>query len=183
MSSYRATVHREGDWWVIDVDSVGATQAKRLDKVDHMARDLIASMRNIPIDDVTVDVTFDLAPDLAHAVSAAKAAADAAKAAQKRASELAQDAVARLQREHWSMRDIARLTGVSFQRVHQVLNEAIAAGRAATQKPRIDAQFPDSTMGAEVGVGLHATQGDAVAAARRRVSGAKRTAAKDRAGV
>jgi hypothetical protein len=174
VSSYRATVHREGDWWVIDVDGVGATQAKRLDKVEYMARDLVASMRDVPIDDVEVDVTFDLAPEVERVVAAAKAAADAARVAQKRATELAQEAVTRLQGEHWSMRDIARVTGVSFQRVHQVLNEAIAAGRVAVEVRR----HPEKAA-----VQVHAPKGDAVAAARQRVPGAKRTAAKDRASV
>jgi hypothetical protein len=177
VTTYTATVHREGDWWVIDVDGVGATQAKRLDKVEHMARDLVATMRDVPIEDVQVDVKFDLAPDINSLLAAAKSSAEAAKAAQKLATELAQEAVTRLQGEHWSMRDIARVTGVSFQRVHQVLNEAVAAGRAG--RAAVAARRNSSKSAVEV----HASQGDAVAAARKRVAGAKRAAGKDRAGV
>lgn len=175
MSSYRATVHREGDWWVIDVDGIGVTQAKRLDKVEHMARDLVASLRDVPVDDVAVSIRFDLAPDVQRLVAAAKAAADTARDAQRRATELAQEAFTRLQGEHWSMRDIAQVTGVSFQRVHQVLNGAVAAGRAA--QAAIEVRRRPAKTAVEV------DKGGAVAVPRRRVAGAKRGAQKDRAGV
>jgi len=177
VNRYSATIHREGDWWVIDVDGVGVTQAKRLDKVEHMARDLVAAVLDVEYDDVQVDLRFDLAPDVERVVSAAKAAANAARAAQSRATELAQEAFTRLQDEHWSMRDIARVTGVSFQRVHQVLNAAVAAGRAS------QAGIEGRRHPAKAAVELHASKDDAVAAARKRVAGAKRGARKDRAGV
>jgi hypothetical protein len=130
VNRYSATVHRQGDWWVIDVDGVGVTQAKRLDRAEHMARDLVAAVHDVDYDDVQVDVTFNLSPELAGVVSAAKAAAEVAKAAQQRATELSLDAVARLHGQKLSLRDIAKLTGVSFQRVHQLLNSAVDAGRA-----------------------------------------------------
>jgi hypothetical protein len=177
VNRYSARVHREGDWWVIDVEGVGVTQAKRLDKVEHMARDLVAAVLDVGYEDVAVDLTFDLAPDVQRAVSAAKAAADAAKSAQRRATELAQEAFTRLQSEHWSMRDIARVTGVSFQRVHQVLNGAIAAGRAA--QSGIEVRRHPAQTTAEV----HGSKNEAVAAAKKRVAGARRGARKDRAGV
>ncbi len=44
----------------IDVDGVGVTQAKRLDQVQHMARDMVAIMRDVAYDDLAVDVELDL---------------------------------------------------------------------------------------------------------------------------
>ena len=49
VSTYTATAHREGDWWVIDVEGVGVTQAKRLDQVEGMARDMVALMLDVDI--------------------------------------------------------------------------------------------------------------------------------------
>src|SRR3954465_10266349 len=38
MTDYRARAWREDPWWVVEVEGVGATQAKSVDKIDHMAR-------------------------------------------------------------------------------------------------------------------------------------------------
>lgn len=50
----RATVHREGDMWVIEVDGWGATQAHQLSEVDRMARDYVASLADVDPADVEV---------------------------------------------------------------------------------------------------------------------------------
>lgn len=131
MNRYSATVHREGDWWVIDVEGVAVTQAKRLDKVEHMARDLVAAYLDVDYDDVAVDVMFDLKPELDSLLSRARSATEAAKSAQKAATDLSRAAVARLQAEHLSLRDIAKLTGVSFQRVHQLAADIVDAAKSA----------------------------------------------------
>ena len=135
VSDYRATAHREGDWWVIDVTDVGATQAKRLDRVEHMARDLVASMQGVTYNDVRVQVSYELEPALVAVVSAAHAAAEDAKEAQKRATELSRAAVNLLQAEKLSLRDIAAIIGVSFQRVHQLAHAPVGKviGAAADQ--------------------------------------------------
>lgn len=145
VSDYRATAHREGEWWVIDVVGVGATQAKRLDRVEHMARDLVASMRGLNYNDVTVQVSYELEPALVAVVAAAQAAAEDAKEAQKRATELSRAAVNLLRAERLSLRDIAAIIGVSFQRVHQlahtpvgkVIDTAVSEAVKATEARRI----------------------------------------------
>lgn len=136
VSDYRAAAHREGGWWVVDVLGVGATQAKRLDRVEHMARDLVASMRGLDYDDVRVQISYELEPALV-AIVAAHGATEDAKEAQKRATELSRVAVNRLRSEKLSLRDIAAILGVSFQRVHQLAHTPVgkvigpAAGEAA----------------------------------------------------
>lgn len=151
VSSYRATAHREGDWWVIDVDGVGVTQAKRLDKVEHMARDLAAAVHDVDYDDVEVEVTVALTPELDRVVTAARTATEAAKSAQKRATDLSRAAAARLQGEKLSLRDIAALTGVSFQRVHQLLATAAEAGS-------VDHSHPGQRVDVEVNLGAGETR-------------------------
>lgn len=153
VSRYSATVHREGNWWVIDVEGVGATQAKRLDKVEYMARDLVAAVRDIDAETVQVDVRFDLAPELANLLEAARVATIAADEARQKATDLSRTAAARLRSEKWSLRDIARLIGVSFQRVDQLLAEAAAvtarrvarAAAASTTTTQI-VRHPDTSV-------------------------------------
>ena len=56
MADYTATAIREGDYWVIDVDGVGTTQADSVDDIRDMAVDLVAAMTHAARQDVHVDV-------------------------------------------------------------------------------------------------------------------------------
>jgi len=144
VNRYRARVHREGSWWVIEVDGVGVTQAKRLDQVSHMARDLVAAMLDIDADEVEVESTFEVSPDIDALLTAVKAAREAAKITQQEAANLMRQAARRLVAERLPVRDIARLVGVSFQRAHQLATDkstepyrervAGATARVAKQK-------------------------------------------------
>lgn len=131
MSTYTATAHREGDWWVIDVEGVGVTQAKRLDQVEGMARDMVALMLDVDISTVQVDVHPEVGPELDGLVLSARTAADAAKQAQARATETSRATAKRLADAGYSLRDIGILTGVSYQRIHQLLGEG--QKRSSTQ--------------------------------------------------
>lgn len=117
---------REGRWWAIEIPALGGvTQAVRLADVESEARDYIAVTLDVAPSTVDVRVIVD---DTRHArhvqerserIRAARAQAQAieAKAASETAAlvrELAQDGV--------PTRDIATLTGVSFQRVSQLAN-------------------------------------------------------------
>ena len=131
MTSYKATVHREGDWWVIEVDGVGATQAKRLDQVDHMARDLVALMEDVPADTVHISATVRLDPELEAARQAHERLRREAEAAAQVATGAREQLMRGLQAAHLSARDIAELTGVSHQRVSQIVGAARDASRVA----------------------------------------------------
>lgn len=117
---------REGRWWAIEIPALGGiTQAVRLADVESEARDYIAVTLDVAPSTVDVRVIVD---DTRHAhrvqerserIRAARAQAQAieAEAASETAAlvrELAQDGV--------PTRDIATLTGVSFQRVSQLVN-------------------------------------------------------------
>ena len=108
---------------MVEVEDVGVTQARRLDQVEHMARDLVAAMLDIDAQDVRLTFTFEVSPDIDELLTAAKAAVEAAQLAQRRAGELMRQAARRLVEEHLPLRDIARLVGISFQRVHQLTAE------------------------------------------------------------
>lgn len=125
---------------MVEVADVGVTQARRLDQVEHMARDLVAAMLDIDAQDVRVISTFEVSPDIDELLTAAKVAVEAAQLAQRRAGELMRQAARRLVEEHLPLRDIARLVGISFQRVHQLTAEpqdAVKTGalKAAPREP------------------------------------------------
>lgn len=56
MADYTATAIREGDYWVIDVDGVGTTQADSLDNIEGVAVDLVTAVTHTAPADVHVDV-------------------------------------------------------------------------------------------------------------------------------
>lgn len=131
VNRYPVTARREGDWWVIDVEGVGVTQAKRIDKVEHMARDLVAAMSDVDYDDVRVDVRYELPLSAVEVLTEAKAASDAAKHLAQMAADSGRRAATVLRDQGLSLRDTAHLLGISFQRVHQLLGEPLPAEAAS----------------------------------------------------
>lgn len=58
-TTYTAICERVGKWWEITVpelESGGVTQAKRLDDVEDIVRDLVALMADVPPEDIAVKV-------------------------------------------------------------------------------------------------------------------------------
>ncbi len=55
---YTVRAQRTGDWWAIDSPDVPGvfSQAKRLDRVEEMAREAIALLLEVPADSFEVDV-------------------------------------------------------------------------------------------------------------------------------
>ena len=64
VKTYRATARRDDNWWVVDVDGVGTTQGHSTAEAQRMAADLVAIMKDIPLDQVRVQIEFELAGDL-----------------------------------------------------------------------------------------------------------------------
>src|SRR5256885_15766929 len=60
MKTYRATARREKKWWVVEVPGVGTTQGRTTAEVQRMAADLVAIMKEIPLEDVRVEVEFEV---------------------------------------------------------------------------------------------------------------------------
>jgi hypothetical protein len=88
VSEYTGRAWREGDWWVIDVQGVGVTQARTLDKVDHMARSLVADMTGAGYETVTVSVAVDLPPEVAAQVEALRRKSEQAADLAREAADL-----------------------------------------------------------------------------------------------
>ena len=121
-AKYRATVVRDGRFWLVQIDGVGSTQARHLGELDAMAKDLIELMTG---DDLTeFDVEYDIrlpAEVQAHLqrskeLRAASAEAQAAAAAEVRI------AAKQLHRQGMGLRDVGKVLGVSHQRAHQLVS-------------------------------------------------------------
>ena len=63
ITTYKAEVTRaqkkgEGHWWMISVPEIdGVTQARKLEEVEVMARDLIAITLDVELDEVAVEIS------------------------------------------------------------------------------------------------------------------------------
>lgn len=122
MTTYHATVERDGRFWFVQVDGVGVTQARHLRELDSMTRDLIACAVEVDADAVEVDYDLRLPASVdAHLEEARRLRAESAEARSAAAEEVR--AAARLLSEAGlTVRDIGQALGVSYQRVHQLLH-------------------------------------------------------------
>ena len=133
MKTYTAVCEPGERWWAIRVPGVRGvySQARRLDRVEYMARDAIALMLEVPEDSFRVVVKPDLGSELDAAVSRARKARERADRAQREAAEAATVAVTSLLALGLSMREAGQLLGLSHQRVAQIA----AAGKQAADEP------------------------------------------------
>lgn len=140
---YTAVVEPDHGWWAIRVAELPGvfSQAKRLDKVEGMARDAIALLLDIPPESFDVVVRERLSPEAEQVVADAREARAEAVERQKVASEKARRAVDTLTQLGLPQRDIGRLLDVSHQRIGQLrrsgrigLHERQSAGRAAARR-------------------------------------------------
>ncbi len=65
MNRYTAVAEHAGAWWAITVAEMPGvfSQARRLDNVEHMARDAIALMLDVPPESFEIDVRQVLDPE------------------------------------------------------------------------------------------------------------------------
>lgn len=116
-----AQLTRDEGWWSIYVPEVDrTTQARHLREVKEMASDLAHIMTGTPEAEIEVDV--QLPEDLAAAVRELHQAQQAAEEARARAAQAQVTAARALQQRGATLRDIGEVLGVSFQRVHQLVN-------------------------------------------------------------
>jgi hypothetical protein len=124
---YTAVCRRVGGWWAIDVAQLRGvhTQARRLDQVEAMTRDVVALMRNVPPDSFQVVVEPHLDDDADQTVAASEAATRRAREAAEEASRLQREAAATLLNKYrLTVRDAGMLLHVSPQRVSQLAHRS-----------------------------------------------------------
>ena len=125
-ATYTALAERGDGWWAITVPELRGvfSQARRLGRVESMARDAIALFLDIPADsfEVTVREVIDPEADVLVA-EAIKARADAIEH-QRIAARKSREAVRTLDRLGLPQRDIGRVLHLSHQRIAQLLTSS-----------------------------------------------------------
>lgn len=121
MASYRATVTRDGRFWLVRVDGVGATQARHLRELDTMAKDLIALMTGGDPEQVVVDYDIRLPTDVQEHLRRSEELRTASAEAQAAAAAEVRSAARRLHEQGVALRDVGKVLGVSHQRAHQLV--------------------------------------------------------------
>jgi DNA-directed RNA polymerase specialized sigma subunit len=135
MTDYRARAWREDPWWVIEVEGVGATQAKTVDKIDHMARALVADVEGVPYDEVGITVHIDLPDAVAQDVRTMKETSARAADLTREAARLQREVVQKLHvNEHLTGREIAAVLGVTPGRVSQLFKVSPTKSRPQARR-------------------------------------------------
>lgn len=131
MVTYTARASRSGDWWAVEVDEVEGvfTQARRLDKVEEMARDAIALVLDVDPDSFDVSVQPELPAQWQSELDQMRCMRAAADTVVSMATTKALQTVRLLHDEGLPLRDIGRVLGISYQRVHQLLSMPLGTER------------------------------------------------------
>lgn len=119
-TTYRATVDRDGNYWLIRVEGVGVTQARHLREVDVLPPDLVTVMTGQERDSFTVEVTTRLPEEVqGHLTRADELRQTSARTQAEAAAEM-RLAARELVAAGLPLRDVGRLLGISHQRAHQL---------------------------------------------------------------
>ena len=122
--SYRVDVVRSGNWWTIEIpDLPGAfSQARRLDQVEDMAREVIALMTDVDERDIdSLEVHVEPPAEVGELLAALEDSVVAAKDAKAAEADIRRAVAERLRAAGLPTRDVGALIGVSHQRVSQIL--------------------------------------------------------------
>lgn len=126
--TYGVLAIRSGRWWAIEVPELRGvhSQARRLDQVESMAREVIALMLEVSEDsfDLTIHTDLSSLGDLQASIKEALEAREAAELAQDRASTAMRHAVGEVRASGYTSRDAGMLLGVSNQRISQIERQA-----------------------------------------------------------
>jgi hypothetical protein len=119
---YIAEARRVGGWWAVDVvDVPGAhTQARRLDQVEAMARDVVSILTGQAPKSIQIEIVPVLDPTIEPVVMSAKGIRQASADLERRANTETIAASRKLRAGGLSLRDAGRLLGISHQRVAQL---------------------------------------------------------------
>ena len=120
---YTARARRSGTWWAIDIPELPGvySQARRLDRVESMARDAIALF--LDVDPATLDIRVEtnLPSDLRRDVDALGRLRAEADRLQAESSGAMKRLIRELLGRGMSVRDAAAILGISHQRVSQLV--------------------------------------------------------------
>lgn len=117
-TTYTASCTRSGKWWAITVPELPGvfSQARRLDQVEAMTRDAIATLLDVAPESFEIEVR----PEVPEAVATARQARAKLAEAEQSAEQATTAAVQALVEQGYTVRDAGSLLGISPQRVSQL---------------------------------------------------------------
>jgi DNA-directed RNA polymerase specialized sigma24 family protein len=121
MKTYKVRAKRWARGWELHIDGLGVTQSRSLRDAEGMARDYIALDTEVPPESFVVEIIPEIGHGLDEKTRAARKAVAEASTAQRAAAAQAREAARELRGAGLSGRDIAKVLGVSPQRVSQLL--------------------------------------------------------------
>lgn len=129
--TYEVRAWQDDDWWLARVVAASdnadttplnsLTQARSLTKVEPMARDLIATILDVEEDVFSIEVQYVLPGAVSKVLCEAKGARAWLDAAQELWQDRSAIAARVLSNNGYSLREVAKLLGLSHQRVDQLL--------------------------------------------------------------
>jgi len=123
----RAAAMWDGYSWVAVLDGGGVTQAKRLDQLPARLVEVVRLMTGETVTSDAIELDIDYGGDLGvRAADLRSRRVKLAAADEQIAAEFAAIAQA-LRSQGLSLRDIAVMTGASYQRVHQLTKARVAS--------------------------------------------------------
>ena len=131
--TYTARARRSGAWWAIDVPELPGvySQARRLDRVESMARDVIALFLDVDTATLEIRVETNLPSELRRDVDALGRLRTDADRLQAGSSGAMRHLTHELLGRGLSVCDAAAILGISHQRVSQLVREE-SKGREGT---------------------------------------------------
>lgn len=120
---YEVDVERDGKFWLIHVPAVDrSTQARNLQELDTMARDLVAIMTDSTPESFDLDIVVKVSPKAVEHLERANVLRKQSIEANAQAAMELRAGVLAMSEDGFTVRDIGRLMGISHQRVHQLLH-------------------------------------------------------------
>jgi predicted RNase H-like HicB family nuclease len=123
--TYTATAQRDGRWWFVRVPEIpgAVTQARRLDQVDAMAREVVSLLLEAAPDSFDLDVRPAIPEEVRAELTRARDLQRQAERSQAEAASLVRDAARKLRAQGLTVADVGAVLGVSFQRASQLLDQ------------------------------------------------------------
>lgn len=120
-NTYEVTASRDGRWWLVQVkdpDTVG--QARNLDEVEEVAREIIGLWFDVEPDSFDVNLSIEIPGEARDVWREAQAREELGRNEVARAAILARKAVQSLRADGLTFKDAGRVLGLSAQRVQQL---------------------------------------------------------------
>lgn len=115
-----AVAHKEGKWWMIHIHELDqVTQASRAKDIQDMATDLAAAVLDLDPDEVQVNVTLRAPDEAMQRWTQAREDLDKAQELAAKGAAESRAVVAELS-DQFSITEVARMLGISTQRVSQL---------------------------------------------------------------